>query len=110
MYALSMNDVLTWPCSHSVLAFIFGTIAKVKDWNWECCTVLGVALAFSPIGGLMELHNHLAQCPVELLAICTSVRLDLIVEPVELSNAMGRPSILLASARVVIVAAVPDFT
>ena len=110
MYALSVNDLLTWPRSHTVLAFIFGTIAKVKDWNRECCTVLGVALAFSPIGGLMELHDHLAQCLVELLAIGTSVSLDIIVEPVELSNPMGRPSILLSSVCVVIVVAVPDFT
>ena len=58
----------------------------------------------------MELQNHLAQCLVELFAIGTSVRLDLIVEPVELSNPMGRPSIFLSSARVVVVVAVPDFT
>ena len=58
----------------------------------------------------MELHDHLAQCPVELLAICTSVRLDLIVEPVELSNPMCRPSIPLSFACVVIVVAVTAFT
>ena len=110
MYALSVNVLLTLPCLHSVLAFIVRTVTKVKDWNRECCTVLGAALAFGPIGGLMELHDHLAQCLVEPFAIGTLVGLDIIVEPVELSNPMCRPSIPWLPACVVIVVVVPDFT